>query len=97
MAERVSRVPGSLVLDAEASENWRKFLMQFEIYLVAKGKGEKPDKLKVNILLRCAGLEAIEEYSLFVLKEGESKECYTDVCKKFKEPCEGGGMLSVNG
>ena len=48
--------------------------MQFEIYLVAKGKDEKPDKLKVNMLLNCAGPEAIEEYSHFVYSEGEEKE-----------------------
>ena len=89
MAERDSRAPGPLVLDAHASENWRKFLMQFEIYLVAEAKDEKPDKLKVNMLLHCAGPEAIEECSHFVFNEGESNECYDDVCKKFKELCEG--------
>ena len=70
MAERDARTPGPLVLDANAADNWRKFFMQFEIYLVAKGKDEKPDKLKVNKLLNCAGPEAIEEYSHF----GEEKE-----------------------
>ena len=48
MAERDTRTPGPLVLDANAADNWRKFFMQFEIYLVAKGKDEKPDKLKVR-------------------------------------------------
>ena len=89
MAEKDSRSPGPLVLDAQASENWRKFLMQFEIYLVAKGKDEKPDKLKVNMPLHCAGPEAIEEYSHFVFNEGESNERYERYCKKFKELCEG--------
>lgn len=89
MAERDTRTPGPLVLDANAADNWRKFFMQFEIYLVAKGKDEKPDKLKVNMLLNCAGPEAIEEYSHFVYNEGEEKENYADVCKKFKELCEG--------
>ena len=38
MAERCDmRTPGPLVLDTNAADNWRKFLMQFEIYLVAKG------------------------------------------------------------
>ena len=46
--EMSHRTPAPLVLDANASENWRKFLMQFEIYLVAKGKDDKEDKLKVN-------------------------------------------------
>ena len=41
MAERDTRTPGPLVLDANAADNWRKFFMQFEIYLVAKGKDEK--------------------------------------------------------
>ena len=89
MAERDTRTPGPLVLDANAADNWRKFFMQFEIYLVAKGKDEKPDKLKVNMSLNCAGPEAIEEYSHFVYNEGEEKENYADVCKKFKELCEG--------
>ena len=43
MAERDSRAPGPLVLDAHASENWRKFLVQIEIYLVAKSKDERLD------------------------------------------------------
>ena len=61
MAERDSRMPGPLLLDATAAENWRKFFMQFEIYLVAKGKDDKADKMNVNMLLLCAGPEAIEE------------------------------------
>ena len=89
MAERDTRTPGPLVLDANAADNWRKFFMQLEIYLVAKGEDEKPDKLKVNMLLNCAGPEAIEEYSHFVYNEGEEKENYANACKKFKELCEG--------
>ena len=54
-------MPGPLLLDANAAENWRKFFMQFEIYLVAKGKDDKADKMKVNMLSLCAGPEAIEE------------------------------------
>ena len=41
------------------------------------------------MLLNCAGPEAIEEYSNFVYNEGEEKENYADICKKFKELCEG--------
>ena len=63
--------------------------MQFEINLVAKAKDEKPDKLKVNMLLYCAGSEAIEEYSYFVFNAGENNGCYDDVFKKFKELCKG--------
>lgn len=90
MAERdIHTRPGPLVLDAQASENWRKFLMQFEIYLIAKEKDGKAEKLKVNMLLNCAGPEAIEEYSHFIYNGEESNECYADVCTKFKQLCEG--------
>ena len=89
MAERDTRTPGPLVLDANAADNWRKFLMQFEIYLVAKSKDDKPDKLKLNMLLHFARPEAIEEYSHFVYNTGEDKECYADVCSKFQTLCEG--------
>ena len=75
--EMSHRTPGPLVLDA--SENWQKFLMQFEIYLVAKGKDDKEDKLKVNLLLNCVGPGAIEEYSHFVYNEGESNESFKDM------------------
>ena len=81
MAERDLRASGPLVLDAHASANWRKFLMQFEIYLVEKAKDEKLDKHKINMLLNSAGPEAIEGYIVF--NAGESNECYDDVCKKF--------------
>jgi len=69
MAERDTRTPGTLVLKTNPADNWGKIFMQFEIYLVAKGKDLKPDKLKVNMLLNCAGPEAIEEYSHFVYHE----------------------------
>ena len=59
LAERDLRTPGPLVLAANATDNWRKFLMQFEFYLVAKSEHDKSDKLKVNMLLHCAGPKVI--------------------------------------
>ena len=32
------RTSGPLVLDANAADNWGKYFMQFEIYLVVKSK-----------------------------------------------------------
>ena len=55
--------------------------MPFEIYLVAKGKDAKEDKLKVNLLLHCAGPEAIEEYSHFVFTNEvlKSSHCHASM------------------
>ena len=62
-----------MLLDPNAAEKRKKFFMQFEIYVVAKGKDDKADKLKVNMLLHCTGPEAIEEYSHFVFTIEEDK------------------------
>ena len=60
-------MPDPSILEANAAENWRKLPMQFEIYLVGKGKDDKVDKLNwVKMLLLCVGPEAVDEYSHFV-------------------------------
>ena len=81
MAEQDSRMPGPLLIEANAAENWRKFFVPFEIYFVAKGKDAKEDKLKVNLLLHCAGPEAIEEYSHFVFTDEvlKSSHCHASM------------------
>ena len=89
MAEKESfSKPGPLIFDAHAADNWQKFRMRFEIYLVASEKDEKPDTLKVN-LLNCAGSEAIEESSHFEYWEDKSPENYEDVCHTFEQLCQG--------
>ena len=95
MAERDSCAPGPLVLNANASENYRKFLIQFEIYLVAKAKDEKPDKLKVKMLPHCAGSEAIEEYSHFVFNKKRAISA-TQIFERILRKCvKGLRMLSL--
>lgn len=89
MADKEFNKPGPLIIDDQAAENWRKFIMRFEIYLVATDKEKKSDKIEVNLLLNCAGSDAIEEYSHFTYGEGESPESYGDVRKKFEELCQG--------
>ena len=84
MAEKESyNKPGPLVLDAQVAENQRKFITRFEIYLVAAEKEKKADKIKVNLLLNCAGSDAIEEYTHFTYDADESPNNFADVCKKF--------------
>ena len=60
--------PGPLIIDAQAAENWRKFLMRFEIYLVATEKEKKSDKLKVNLLLVPAPMRSKSIFILYILE-----------------------------
>ena len=80
--------PGPLIINAQAAENWREFLLRFEIYLVATEKEKKSDKLKVNLLLNCAGADAIE-YSNFTYTGDKSPDNFEVVCQKFDELCKG--------
>ena len=48
--------------------------MRFEIYLVAKGTDDKTEKLKVTMLLHCAGPNSIDKYSYFVYTNDEEKK-----------------------
>ena len=56
---------------------------------MAAEKEKKADKIKVNLLLNCAGSDAIEEYTHFTYDADESPNNFADVCKKFSELCQG--------
>ena len=79
MAE-LSRITGPLSLETRnMAENWRRFIQQFEIYLVAYEKTRKPEKTKVNMFLNAAGPRAIEVFNTFQFKDGNSPESFDDV------------------
>lgn len=88
-AEREPRAPGPLVLDAQGSENKRKFLMQFDIYLVAKAEMKlRVNKLKANMLLYCA--------PSFQMRENAKSATHMSL-RSLRKHVKGLGMLSMNG
>ena len=47
MAEKESyNKAGPLIIDAQAAENWMKFIKRFEIYLIAAEKEKKADNVR---------------------------------------------------
>ena len=64
MAEGL-RKPDALSLDGNVAENWRRFELEYDIYIAA-AFSDKPEKVKAMILLNLAGREAIkQEWSSF--------------------------------
>ena len=72
MAEKESyNKPGPLIIDAQAAENWRKFIKRFEIYLIAAEKEKKADKVRAvqrggeqkGNLPRAPGLRGPQKYN----------------------------------
>nr|XP_023660182.1 uncharacterized protein LOC111840028 [Paramormyrops kingsleyae] len=51
--------------EGNLSENWRRRIQQFHLYLAATEKEGKPEKLQCSLLLQCAGEQAQELYSTF--------------------------------
>ena len=44
--EQDFKLPEYLSLEGNSSENWRRWIQRFELYLVAKEKTKKPDLTK---------------------------------------------------
>ena len=63
--------PGSLTLQGNVSENWRKWRQKFQFYLEATEYSEKGKKLQCSLLLHCIGEDAVEVYNTFDFGEGE--------------------------
>lgn len=98
MAEGFRR-PDPLIFDGNIAENWRKFELEFDIFIAA-AHSDKPEKTKAYILLNLAGPEAIERERSFtyapallaadgqdVITPAESREDPECLKRKFREVC----------
>ncbi|KAL7851936.1 hypothetical protein SRHO_G00177210 [Serrasalmus rhombeus] len=79
--------PEHLKLTGNVDSNWRTFKQQFLLYVAAIGLDTKPDTRKIAVLLTVAGPQAIEVYNTFLFREGEDKDKFEDVLKKFDAHC----------
>lgn len=93
------RRPDPLIFDGNIAENWRKFELEFDIFIAA-AHSEKPDKTKAYILLNLAGPEAIERERSFsyapailadngadIVTPAETREDPECLKRKFREIC----------
>ena len=87
--EQAFKLPEYLSLQGNPSENWRRWIQRFELYLVAKEKTKKPDPTKISMLLSAVGPEALERYNHFEWREGEDKNKFDHVKAKFEKEFAG--------
>ncbi|KAH3750092.1 hypothetical protein DPMN_184608 [Dreissena polymorpha] len=63
MAESSFRLPILLnVTDGNVMENFKKWKREFEVYMTATGSDKKAAKVRVAILLHCAGPNILDIY-----------------------------------
>lgn len=72
--------------DGNISENWRRWIQQFKLYMCAGEKDKKPEKLQCALLLHCAGEQAQELYNTFTFADGEV-DGIEPLIKKFADYC----------
>ncbi|GFR63519.1 Pol polyprotein [Elysia marginata] len=84
MASFDFKPPAHLSLQGNVAENWRTWKQQFQNFLTAKEADNKPDTVKIAMLLNCIGPESLERYNNFELEEGEG-QTYNAVVSKFEK------------
>ncbi|KAH3822199.1 hypothetical protein DPMN_123972 [Dreissena polymorpha] len=63
MAESSFRLPSLLnVTDGNVTENFKKWKREFDVYMTATKSDKKDAKVRVAILLRCAGPNILDIY-----------------------------------
>ena len=81
--EQDFKLPKYLSPQGNPSENWRRWIQRFELYVAAKEMTRKPDATKIATLLSAVGPDALERYNHFIWQEGEDNEKYDHVKIKF--------------
>ena len=68
MAESCFHKPGPLVFDGNVAANWRRLVLEYDVFIAAACSG-KSKKIQAYILLNLVGGEAIEREKSFTYVE----------------------------
>lgn len=78
------KVPKSFNVNGNICGEWRRFIQNFEIFMKAGEHCDKPDDVKVAILLNCIGEDGVELFNTFPLNE-EQRKRYSLVVEEFEK------------
>ena len=86
-ASILAGLPPPMPADGELATAWRIWRKTFEIYLktTRQSRENTPDEVKMSLLLHAIGSDGQEVYDTFSFVEGEEREKYADVLKKFEQ------------
>ncbi|XP_063219170.1 uncharacterized protein LOC134529224 isoform X1 [Bacillus rossius redtenbacheri] len=77
-------LPDALILSGNVAAHWKTFKQNFEIYIIASGNDNKPDNIKIALLLNIIGQEGVDLYNTFNLNN-EEKTKYDKVIQTFEQ------------
>ena len=77
---------GPLSLEGNVSENWRRWIQRWELYVKASGADKKPEATQCAIFLHTIGQDAIDVYNTFAFTEADTDKI-NPIIRKFEEHC----------
>ncbi|KAK9746917.1 hypothetical protein QE152_g5741 [Popillia japonica] len=80
--------PVQMNFKGNVAANWRLWKQKFQLYMLASGKSNKTDDVKVATLLNFLGDEGIEIYNTFEYETEGDENKLNIVLKKFDEHCQ---------
>ena len=88
MAVSVCKPPDAISFSRNAARNWQEFEKQLTWFLAGTESTDKPDPVKIRIMLTHAGKEAREIYKTLLWSEPDDKMKFNKVLKAFKDYCQ---------
>nr|CAI5844998.1 unnamed protein product [Callosobruchus analis] len=87
MAENC-RTPEVLSFNGNTAASWKLWKQKFNLYLLASGKSNKADDIKIALLLNFLGDEGLMIYNTFEYASDEDRTLLQTVIQKFDEYCD---------
>lgn len=81
------KAPESLLFNENVAVSWKLWKQKFELYLLASGKTNKSDEVKIAILLNLIGDGGLHIYNTFEYEETENKNKLEVILEKFDKYC----------
>nr|CAI5842937.1 unnamed protein product [Callosobruchus analis] len=82
------RPPQEMQFKGDIANNWKLWKQKFNLYHLATGKTNKPDDIKIVILLNLLGDEGLHIFNTLEFEEeGDNANSIETVLKKFDEYC----------
>ena len=79
--------PEPLTSGGNLPEQWKRFLRTFEQFLVATGRADKPDPVKIALLLRTIGQRGNDMFDAFTWDADTDRQVYQTVVDKYNSFC----------
>ena len=92
----IVKAPSHLIFDGDIAQNWEEWIQQMKLFITAKELDEKPDKVKVAVMLSAMGPDGIARYNQFTWANADDKDKFDSVVQKFENELKGEKRVVFN-